>query len=292
MSETDTTNPVDAEELVSTEETGVDQEAHAQDDENETDDETGEPSTSEEDELEEIERQGKKYRIPKALKSELLMQADYTRKTQELAETKRETEAKLAREAASIQELREDIGRVTMLETQLKAYDNVDWQALRQQDPDGWRFHSDQLRDLKDQLKDTKDSLSQKETARSQEEQAQRSQALRETAGVLARDIKGFNQETASKIIDYGVKEAGMTPAEARELADPRIWKLLHRAMSAESELKGLKSKATTRQRVETVQAVQPAVPLRGTGAPDKAPRDNDSMDSWLRKRQAQLAKR
>src|SRR5215204_3179929 len=48
---------------------------------------------TEAEELEEIERNGKKYKIPTALKSELLMQQDYTRKTQEVAEQRRAIEA-------------------------------------------------------------------------------------------------------------------------------------------------------------------------------------------------------
>ena len=43
-------------------------------------------------ELEEVEHEGKKYQIPKPLKGALLMQADYTRKTQEVAEQRRAVE--------------------------------------------------------------------------------------------------------------------------------------------------------------------------------------------------------
>lgn len=44
---------------------------------------------SQEDDLEEVEHSGKKYRIPKELKPALMLQADYTRKTQEAAEARR-----------------------------------------------------------------------------------------------------------------------------------------------------------------------------------------------------------
>ena len=47
-----------------------------------------EPPPTEE-ELEEIEREGQKYKIPKALKNEFLMHKDYTQKTQSLAEEKK-----------------------------------------------------------------------------------------------------------------------------------------------------------------------------------------------------------
>jgi hypothetical protein len=45
-----------------------------------------------EQETEEIDFNGEKHRIPKALKGAFLMQADYTRKTQEIAERGRSLE--------------------------------------------------------------------------------------------------------------------------------------------------------------------------------------------------------
>src|SRR5262245_52574677 len=46
-------------------------------------------SGPEPEESEEIEHDGRKYLVPKALRPLLLMQADYTRKTQEVAEQRR-----------------------------------------------------------------------------------------------------------------------------------------------------------------------------------------------------------
>ena len=69
-------------------------------------------ATNQDDDSEEVEHEGQKYRIPKALKSALMMNADYTRKTQEVAEqrpaqraTSREEETPEQRRAR-IEELR------------------------------------------------------------------------------------------------------------------------------------------------------------------------------------------
>src|SRR3990167_6068838 len=43
---------------------------------------------------EEIEHDGEKFKVPKKLKDAFLRQADYTRKTQEVSETKRQLEAR------------------------------------------------------------------------------------------------------------------------------------------------------------------------------------------------------
>jgi len=293
MSETEATTPGAEEDVVldASDETGVADEAHAHGDDHQDDGEGALEGQPDDDETEEIEREGKRYRIPKALKGELLMQADYTRKTQEVAEERRALATTRAEQEASLAELRTEIGRVAMLETSLKAYDNVDWQTLRAQDPDSYRFHYDQFRELKDQLKDATETLSAKERARSQDEQAKTAQALRETAQVLARDIPGFDAKIAGQILDYGVKQAGMTREEAQNLADPRIWKLLHRAMTAEAKLQGVEKKRTVTQRAEVVQQVKPAASVRGS-APSTGLSDNLSAEEWTRRRNAQLAKR
>lgn len=51
--------------------------------------EQDEPAAEPEDDLEEVEHDGKKYRIPKAVKPALMFQSDYTKKTQALAEQRK-----------------------------------------------------------------------------------------------------------------------------------------------------------------------------------------------------------
>ena len=59
--------------------------------------ENAETEESDEDDLEEFEWNGRKVKGPKGLKEGLMMQADYTRKTQEVANTRKELEARAQR---------------------------------------------------------------------------------------------------------------------------------------------------------------------------------------------------
>ncbi len=96
-------------------------------------DETDE--TDPEDELEEIERDGKKYKIPAALKSELMMQADYTRKTQELAEQRKAIqEQRSLVEQASQAELNA-YASLTNIDQQLAEYQKVNWDRYEDDNP-------------------------------------------------------------------------------------------------------------------------------------------------------------
>src|SRR5215216_3195421 len=49
-------------------------------------------ASAEADEFEDVDFAGKQYRLPKELKSALMMQADYTRKTQDVAEQRKALE--------------------------------------------------------------------------------------------------------------------------------------------------------------------------------------------------------
>src|SRR5688572_6710404 len=105
MHELETTNPVEGEVLPSAEVTeeneAIDESASTGSARTESEgpahDEFGnlveEDEEPEEEPFEEIDRNGKKATIPAWLKPELMMQADYTRKTQELAEARRAFDA-------------------------------------------------------------------------------------------------------------------------------------------------------------------------------------------------------
>src|SRR5882757_5915233 len=91
------------------------------------------------DDSEEVEHEGAKYRIPKALKGALLMQADYTRKTQELAEKGRGLDSEresFTKESEARRQSEKDIGRVAVMDEELEAYRKVDWQAFRNTNPE------------------------------------------------------------------------------------------------------------------------------------------------------------
>jgi len=67
-----------------------------------TDDEEGSDADAD---LEEIEHDGKKHRVPKELKDAFLRQSDYTRKTQEVAEARRQVEQTWAEAQHTAQQL-------------------------------------------------------------------------------------------------------------------------------------------------------------------------------------------
>jgi hypothetical protein len=80
----------------------------------------------------EIEVDGEVYLTPPALKSAFLRQADYTRKTQELADRRRAAEAEHEAAGAHIA----GRARLHLLDEQAGALDGLDWPALEAADPE------------------------------------------------------------------------------------------------------------------------------------------------------------
>src|SRR5690349_6465638 len=86
----------------------------------------------------EVEYEGKTYCLPVELKDALLRQADYTRKTQDVAKARKALEAETAAHHGKVSSARAhmlDAARVVALNDQLAQFGQIDWQALQQQDP-------------------------------------------------------------------------------------------------------------------------------------------------------------
>lgn len=266
------------------------------------------PAVDENDELVEVDRDGKKYKIPKTLHGELLMQADYTRKTQALAEERQVIEQRreaLDRERgeaeAAIQEDRAELGKVFSLKTQLDAWKDVDWDKLEQYDRDnGTSELASAMRKhtaLKDLLAEAEGALKAKQDTRAANktlEQARQTEAARQEDARLVqdgfnamkRDFPDWSPEVGQKTMDFGVKVGGFTTAELSQVRDPRMIKVLHLARLGQETM----DKQRAAKNVERAQTTQPAPTISGTAAPPKGEPKN--ADEWVKWRNRQVAEK
>ncbi len=188
-------------------------------------------------EVEEIEIEGEKVKVPKNLKQKIedgfLRQSDYTRKTQEVAEAKKAAEA-LTQQLQKQSELQKAsakvLGKIASLDDQIAQYEKVDWNALTAQDAALAQRHFIQFQSLKDSKAKAEGELKAAEEGyRSEAEKVHRTR-LEEGLKVLQRDIKGWSPELGQKLMNFGMKNYGMSAEEAATVSDPRFVKLLHDA--------------------------------------------------------------
>lgn len=268
---------VDADEL----DTGVEAQAPDNDAEPELDDDGDPvPPKSEEDELDEVDWDGKKYKLPKVLKPALMMQADYTRKTQELAEARRALAEQAQQQAQMDQQEVRVAGQVNLLEERLRSYEQIDWQAWRQQamqisDPDARadalaEVQSAQMQRQEDQQTygSSLQELNNRRAFRAETLRRQRDQELQDAHAQLSdpkTGIKGWSPEYSAKLQTFAVKELGLEPGDINSV---RVVKAVNKAFEAFNAQR----KATRSQSLEQAQSIRPAPKIGGNAG--AGPRD------------------
>lgn len=245
-------------------------------------------------ELEEIERNGKKYKIPKELKGEFLMQQDYTKKTQEAAELRKAAEAQKATLEQRERELSQDVeerAALHALSKTIEQYEQINWNALEQQNPQLAASKYRELQEMRNAAQRLAFGLSQKQQQRAQESERERATRLQERDAVLAREIPNWSKATESKVKEFGIAQ-GLTTDEVENIHDPRFVKILHSAwigQQLQAKAKAEAAKAKTAEEPEpkptpTVGARKGASP---SGLDDRLP-----IDEWMRRRNKQVAAR
>lgn len=286
---------------------------------------SGEEGQEPDEEFEDFELDGQKYQITKSLKAHLktleeagLRQDDYTRKTQTLAEERKALEAaKQADEQARAQQrevmtkLREEIVKVGHLESQLAAYKDVDWRGAQAQiaqiaDPTAkaqavaeYNLAWSNFTALEREVQQAQQDLSRKEqdlvAAQTQAVQA----AVTQTLQAIQKDDPTFNVEKAQAAVKHAMDNFGLTDAEARQLSDGRIWKLMlsdkaktDRISELEAENKRLKGQRAAQDANKAAQQARPAVRVKGAAPANSNPRDDDPIDVWMKKERARVERK
>ncbi|GKS86484.1 hypothetical protein AVMA1855_20050 [Acidovorax sp. SUPP1855] len=253
----------------------------------------GEQSPPESDE-EEVDYNGEKYRLPKKLKDALLRQSDYTKKTQEVAELRRQTEEQQSRLQQEQRQVQETVQRqqaniqayahVAAIDQRLQQYQQVNWQALNAENPQEaqrlW-FDFQQAKDARSQLVNQISQHEQQLTL--QQQQAMRSR-LEQSKAALSREIKDWTPEKASQIASYA-KSMGFSDNDLATITDHRAVVLIHKAMQYDQMV----AKATAKPKPSA--AVTPLTVVKSGSGNSTNPSDM-SMDQWAEFERKRMAKK
>ncbi|MCD1644154.1 hypothetical protein [Aurantimonas coralicida] len=271
-----------------------------------TDDGDGDQTTSEE-ELEEVEIGGKTFKLPKDVKPHLMMQQDYTRKTQEVAEHRkaleqhaeaiRSQEQKLQQQAEFQRANIQQFAQLHAIDERLGQYQQVDWAQLEQEDPLGANSHWRAYQQLKDQRQGLVGELQQKEHQSQQERQRRSQEAhqaqeaeiekrLQASLAAVKTAIPSWNVEVAGQVGAF-LNEVGYNQDEMKIIAtDPKSMVVVHDAM----KFRQLKAKQAAAKASKPKEEPAPlASAPRGRTAPVPTGLDDRlSADEWVRRRNAQ----
>lgn len=247
------------------------------------------------DEYEEVERGDKRYKIPKALKDDLLRQDDYTRKTQVHSEEVRRFEERVKTfEAASEEHLAAAI-EAKAFKDRLAAINDLtdaDWGQLQAMDrQDGGDRYNRLMRELStlpSKLADAEAKSKAMREAVLKEQSEIQTKQLEQGHAILARDIPGWGPELGGKIAKAAADNYGITPEKhGAAFGDPALVKMAFDAF----RYREAQRKAATTKKVETATQNPPpktasrAAPATGLGG-------NLGTEEWIRRRNAQVAKK
>lgn len=185
-----------------------------------------------EEELEEVDYSGKKYRIPKDLKPAIMMQADYTRKTQEVAENRKALETRESEFNQSVERYKahqQDFANLAAIDAAIQQRSNIDWRAYYESNPVEAGQTAAELQQLQMHRSQLAQNIEQTQRQAADEQQRKTAQQLQEAEKVLARDIPNWGPETKAKIRTFALSQ-GISEQELSSLVDPRYVKLLHLA--------------------------------------------------------------
>lgn len=159
-----------------------------------------------EEDSEEIDYNGEKYKVPKALKEGFLMQQDYTKKTQEVAEQRKTLEAQhqaFQQQVQFQQSHIQDFAALHALEQQLAQYQNVNWNELIDQDPVEAMKLERKYRVLAEAHQQTQYKIQQAQQQSSLQSQQEIVRLREQGREALARELNDWSPEVGKEVATY-----------------------------------------------------------------------------------------
>lgn len=241
----------------------------------------------------EIERNGKKYQVPKELESEFLMQGDYTRKTQEVAAQRKELEAfeaKVRQQAQFTEEELTERATLVNVNSQLEQYKAVDWNAWEQEDPMAANSHWRQFQTLKEQRAELTANLGQRQEFRTLEAQQDIAKRIEETKKFAQAEIKGWTPAIDEQILGF-TQQMGIDKEAIVQAMNPQVYKILHMAWVGSQ---ALNKPANTAPKINPKVEIKPLSTVSAKSSPTGRVNvaEIDNMDEYAAARRKQMARR
>jgi len=244
----ETNTPVDEEVVEETEEAEeVEEEAPEEEEEEGQAEEETEEEVAEEEEYEVVAEEDLKYTVKvdgeelevgiDELKNGYQRQADYTRKSQALAEQRKETEQIQSERQRLEQERQMYANGLQMLQEQqsakLKDFDNVDWEGLKTEDPYQYMIKKDEYRDAQERITNLVQEQQAVQQEQAQQAQQARAHFVQQEYSRLVQALPEWNDSKSTikkDVQDYAIS-AGFLPEEVSQLADHRSILVIKKAM-------------------------------------------------------------
>jgi len=225
--------------------------------------------------LDEVELEGKTYRLPKAVKDAVLRKADYSRHVQEVTAQKKDYAQRI--EAVELmvqgaQEYAKALAKVHELDAQLKQFETVDFDRLETEDPARASVLALRLMRLQQAREkaatDAQGVSKQLAESRAKDVNAKRQDMFK----ALAKDFPGgWTDEAGAKVTKTALAH-GWTEAELTSLTDPRLVLILEKARKFDAIQEG---------RAKALDKAKDAPPVAKPGAPRRVDQRQEALQRF-----------
>jgi flagellar basal body rod protein FlgC len=176
-------------------------------------------------------------------------QADYTRKSQSLAEQRKAYEANLE----AVQNERGQYSQALEILSQqqgaeLKSFENIDWETLKEDDPMEYMQKRIDFQDTRDRINTVKEEQSRVNQQHQQEVSQIVTEKLQVEAGKLSKELPEYADPSSNlrnEIREYTLG-LGFSPEDVDGITDHRVVLVLHKAMLADKGSKASSKKSKT----------------------------------------------
>ena len=270
-------------------ETEEESEVAAKQESTEEDEEDSEEQTDPSPESTTVEYEGQEYNIPPELKDAIMRQSDYTTKTQEVAEQRKdlETDRQKFQEAIQLQTAHtEAYTHLGILDQQLAQYNDLDWHTLAAQDPNATQQAQIQMGALREQRTQAQEKLQSLHAETQQQMHNQTAKEVEQNRAKIERSVPNWSSDTEKAVFDFGI-QSGLTESQlAGTNYDPILIGILNKArLFDELQQKQTGSKPKKSEPVPQATRVKPKRTAQ------KGLHDGLSVDEWMKRREAQIAR-
>ena len=214
----------------------------------------------------EVEFNGAKYQIPPALKDAFLQNADYTQKTQALADERRTLEQlrELAQTGALDREFQSSIANesqeLAVIDAYLAQVGKTDWANMS---TDQMFRHKIEVDNIKERRQAIKDAIEGKRQTFNTNFTTKLSELRAKSRELASKSISGFTEETEKGLREFARSE-GLSDREIDNVfLDPRSLKMIWKAQQYEKVAASTGKAVTAAQKVVRPGAASERIPQK-----------------------------
>lgn len=246
-------------------------------------------------EFEEVEINGNRYKVPKEIAPAIMKNADYTQKTQALAEEKRQWEARISEDRESIQReaemfeaMQDEIANVRAVDARLQSLQQVNPYTLSPADQQRYTLELMQLQNAK---QDLTGRIQNRRSELEAEREQKSANAISKAIEILTKPDERlgwsgkYDDQMRTSLTNFG-RELGFSDAEMARETRPNAIKLLHLAKLGFETLNKQRA-AIVKPKVEA----KPVPQVSRSNAKGVTDPDRLSMEDWVKYEQRRMAK-